>query len=135
MNCEGHDCGLLPHTKEQCQAGGEFAGYMQFSQPDRWIASQLQKVEAEVAKGFRSEEHTSELQSPCNLVCRLLLEKKKSTTNSVDGTQVAIISASIASRSVLLCDSCHRQRPTAIRRSHICHQVSVSSRMPSSNCR
>src|SRR2546426_6990510 len=29
------------------------------------------------ADGFRSEEHTSELQSPCNLVCRLLLEKKK----------------------------------------------------------
>src|SRR5256885_8745224 len=27
---------------------------------------------------IRSEEHTSELQSPCNLVCRLLLEKKKS---------------------------------------------------------
>src|SRR5256885_9713893 len=27
--------------------------------------------------GSRSEEHTSELQSPCNLVCRLLLEKKK----------------------------------------------------------
>src|SRR5256885_10113100 len=27
----------------------------------------------------RSEEHTSELQSPCNLVCRLLLEKKKTT--------------------------------------------------------
>src|SRR5256885_9916606 len=26
---------------------------------------------------YRSEEHTSELQSPCNLVCRLLLEKKK----------------------------------------------------------
>src|SRR2546426_3868219 len=30
--------------------------------------------------GFRSEEHTSELQSPCNLVCRLLLEKKKNAT-------------------------------------------------------
>src|SRR5256885_10561944 len=29
----------------------------------------------------RSEEHTSELQSPCNLVCRLLLEKKKSTSS------------------------------------------------------
>src|SRR2546426_1953709 len=28
----------------------------------------------------RSEEHTSELQSPCNLVCRLLLEKKKRST-------------------------------------------------------
>src|SRR5256885_11141443 len=32
---------------------------------------------AHVAVGHRSEEHTSELQSPCNLVCRLLLEKKK----------------------------------------------------------
>src|SRR2546426_7894188 len=30
----------------------------------------------------RSEEHTSELQSPCNLVCRLLLEKKKITKQS-----------------------------------------------------
>src|SRR2546426_5983715 len=30
----------------------------------------------------RSEEHTSELQSPCNLVCRLLLEKKKKTQNN-----------------------------------------------------
>src|SRR5256885_2662129 len=29
---------------------------------------------------LRSEEHTSELQSPCNLVCRLLLEKKKIST-------------------------------------------------------
>src|SRR5256885_77788 len=31
---------------------------------------------------YRSEEHTSELQSPCNLVCRLLLEKKKKRLNS-----------------------------------------------------
>src|SRR5256885_3095089 len=31
----------------------------------------------ELLAGWRSEEHTSELQSPCNLVCRLLLEKKK----------------------------------------------------------
>src|SRR5256885_12845421 len=30
----------------------------------------------------RSEEHTSELQSPCNLVCRLLLEKKKISTSA-----------------------------------------------------
>src|ERR1022692_1915994 len=29
------------------------------------------------SRNWRSEEHTSELQSPCNLVCRLLLEKKK----------------------------------------------------------
>src|SRR2546426_12717713 len=40
---------------------------------------------------MRSEEHTSELQSPCNLVCRLLLEKKKkkSTTNSISQTRYA----------------------------------------------
>src|SRR5256885_11448949 len=31
----------------------------------------------ERGRSHRSEEHTSELQSPCNLVCRLLLEKKK----------------------------------------------------------
>src|SRR2546426_5082362 len=31
---------------------------------------------------YRSEEHTSELQSPCNLVCRLLLEKKKKKENN-----------------------------------------------------
>src|SRR5256885_2985815 len=34
------------------------------------------------ANGSRSEEHTSELQSPCNLVCRLLLEKKKILSHS-----------------------------------------------------
>src|SRR5256885_12680655 len=34
---------------------------------------------------LRSEEHTSELQSPCNLVCRLLLEKKK-TPNRMSST-------------------------------------------------
>ncbi len=52
MNCEGQDCGLADHTKEQCQPGGEFHKYMVFSQADRWIASTLQRVEADVAKGF-----------------------------------------------------------------------------------
>src|SRR2546426_4849331 len=33
---------------------------------------------------FRSEEHTSELQSPCNLVCRLLLEKKNKDHNATE---------------------------------------------------
>jgi valyl-tRNA synthetase len=52
MNCEGNDCGLKDHTKEECAPGGPFHGYMQFSQADRWISSILQKTEAEVAKGF-----------------------------------------------------------------------------------
>src|SRR5256885_7635528 len=36
-----------------------------------------QAPERRAVRKDRSEEHTSELQSPCNLVCRLLLEKKK----------------------------------------------------------
>src|SRR5256885_4009480 len=42
----------------------------------------------------RSEEHTSELQSPCNLVCRLLLEKKKTTSNSSAHTILLMVSMS-----------------------------------------
>src|SRR5256885_12356329 len=34
-------------------------------------------IDPSISSSVRSEEHTSELQSPCNLVCRLLLEKKK----------------------------------------------------------
>jgi valyl-tRNA synthetase len=52
MNCEGQDCGLLEHTKEQCAVGGAAHGYLDFSAADRWIVSLLQKTEAEVAQGF-----------------------------------------------------------------------------------
>src|SRR2546426_3754638 len=51
----------------------------------------------------RSEEHTSELQSPCNLVCRLLLEKKKNTK----GCQAADHNYRPAQS---LTDPCHRPR-------------------------
>src|SRR2546426_8210776 len=47
--------------------------------------------------GYRSEEHTSELQSPCNLVCRLLLEKKKKNiTNDDQQSNHKILELSIA---------------------------------------
>src|SRR2546426_3816456 len=39
----------------------------------------------------RSEEHTSELQSPCNLVCRLLLEKKKDRIQDPQQQRFALI--------------------------------------------
>jgi valyl-tRNA synthetase len=52
MNCEGQDCGLKEHTKAECAVGGPAHGYMNFSQPDRWISSKIQRVEADVAKGF-----------------------------------------------------------------------------------
>src|SRR2546426_8955215 len=46
--------------------------------PFEFIQRQMsnQQVPPEFSLSGRSEEHTSELQSPCNLVCRLLLEKK-----------------------------------------------------------
>src|SRR2546426_12780742 len=44
---------------------------------DRTPAQLDDVVASRFAERRRSEEHTSELQSPCNLVCRLLLEKKK----------------------------------------------------------
>src|SRR3989454_5060710 len=46
-----------------------------FTQVEPWFG---------VSSSMRSEEHTSELQSPCNLVCRLLLEKKKTTLSHVE---------------------------------------------------
>jgi valyl-tRNA synthetase len=52
MNCEGQDCGLKEHTKAECAPGAPFHGYMKFSQADRWISGELQRVEAAVAQGF-----------------------------------------------------------------------------------
>jgi len=51
-NCEGFDCGLKEHSKEECAPGGPFHGYLSFSAADRWITSELQRVEAAVEKGF-----------------------------------------------------------------------------------
>src|SRR5256885_11151032 len=51
---------------------------------------------ASFASAARSEEHTSELQSPCNLVCRLLLEKKKKNqTSMLRSDQLCIVFESI----------------------------------------
>ena len=52
MNCDGQDCGLKEHTKAECQPGGPAHGYLKFSAADKWITSELQRVEAAVAEGF-----------------------------------------------------------------------------------
>ncbi|MDQ6680933.1 MAG: valine--tRNA ligase [Pseudomonadota bacterium] len=52
MNCEGEDCGLAEHTKADCAPGQPFHDYLSFSQADRWISGELQRVEAEVEKGY-----------------------------------------------------------------------------------
>src|SRR5256885_16251029 len=56
---QGNDGGLIALESFRCECVDDVDG------------------ELHLQKAFRSEEHTSELQSPCNLVCRLLLEKKK----------------------------------------------------------
>src|SRR5687768_18109759 len=56
----------------------------------------------EGARGMRSEEHTSELQSRLHLVCRLLLEKKKKKTIK---TQKACVTHTNQSLCPLTCDS------------------------------
>src|SRR5256885_9887950 len=58
-----HNRGPALHDQVQC------AGFLRHGRSDR--------VGDDWNSATRSEEHTSELQSPCNLVCRLLLEKKK----------------------------------------------------------
>jgi len=52
MNCDGQDCGLMEHTKADCEPGGKAHGYAKFSMADRWITGELQRVEAAVATGF-----------------------------------------------------------------------------------
>src|SRR5256885_3585406 len=70
---------------------GDFAPTADFTdkggvQPDDYIVGKFVGARDTVIDGretrvYRSEEHTSELQSPCNLVCRLLLGKKKITSS------------------------------------------------------
>src|ERR1039457_7666206 len=55
---------------------------------DRFLGNQPHGPTRIAWRGIRSEEHTSELQSPCNLVCRLLLEKKKKTTHQLQDSDV-----------------------------------------------
>src|SRR3989338_3791118 len=47
MNCDGKDCGLEEHGKDNCHSG-----YLDFSPADRWITSRLQRVEDDVAKHY-----------------------------------------------------------------------------------
>src|SRR5256885_7114427 len=62
-------------------AGEQNISWARCIRSDRRVAFQ-ELAAAQHGRRDRSEEHTSELQSPCNLVCRLLLEKKKKTRYS-----------------------------------------------------
>src|SRR5256885_9755194 len=59
------------------------------------------KVPLLAAEPGRSEEHTSELQSPCNLVCRLLLEKKNSLLNKRTVVEATVFEAAVVENIVV----------------------------------
>src|SRR5256885_4918718 len=73
---------LFPYTtlfRSAKNIGGAFASYKHFV-PTALRAATRSPAHRRLLR--RSEEHTSELQSPCNLVCRLLLEKKNTHYHS-----------------------------------------------------
>src|SRR5256885_12132678 len=82
---------LFPYTtlfRSLLPAGGQQEGRRLVGRRDHPRAAALareQQALCHQGTQCRSEEHTSELQSPCNLVCRLLLEKKK-TSDVTDGS-------------------------------------------------
>src|SRR5256885_12176078 len=63
----------------RCDSGRMRANGPTVLPPSRWLSKII--VCGSTVTPSRSEEHTSELQSPCNLVCRLLLEKKKTISD------------------------------------------------------
>src|SRR2546426_8967848 len=90
---------LFPYTTlfRSCERGSFLCGEW------RYVSSARRRLSATSASSLpraaresidRSEEHTSELQSPCNLVCRLLLEKKKKHSDPCDAAPLAAVVSS-----------------------------------------
>src|SRR5207237_10867613 len=78
-HCDLHSFPTRRSSDLRRVAGRRKQGAFSRSQPPARPGEQEVGIER---KRLRSEEHTSELQSHLNLVCRLLLEKKKTTTNN-----------------------------------------------------
>src|SRR5256885_7710399 len=79
------------------KTGPEANGLVSFNADGRWGLL----VSADYSDTTRSEEHTSELQSPCNLVCRLLLEKKKNTPRHM--SPCSLHTCALASSCLICC--------------------------------
>src|SRR5256885_12551003 len=90
---------LFPYTPPFRSSDGRVLRPRRPSPPARRVhaADDRHRLPRHALARGRSEEHTSELQSPCNLVCRLLLEKKKSTCDAWSSSELAVCHA----RSVL----------------------------------
>src|SRR5256885_6799690 len=87
---------LFPYTTLFRSACATDEGFLQACRALRGLAPCVGAAHNEgdpsTAQGDRSEEHTSELQSPCNLVCRLLLEKKKKYSKLTPRPNLQLIS-------------------------------------------
>src|SRR2546426_6032786 len=68
---------LFPYTTLFRSTGAANGANAEIFSPPYLFKGARPTINSEERRSPRSEEHTSELQSPCNLVCRLLLEKKK----------------------------------------------------------
>ena len=90
MNCEGADCGLKEHTKAECQPGGPAHGYLKFSPADKWISSELQRVEAAVADGFAGYR----LDNVANLIYQFVWDEYCDWYLEIAKAQISIGSAS-----------------------------------------
>src|SRR5256885_11979998 len=88
--------------------------------PEKHLVLDGQPVSGSLADfGLRSEEHTSELQSPCNLVCRLLLEKKTlpaRKSRSSSGTCLSDCASRATQQRICTCQRTARSHPAE--RSH-----------------
>src|SRR2546426_6155856 len=77
---------LFPYTtlfrSQRPPSGAVVLSALTRTKGPHWHASEAMERQTLRQTDSRSEEHTSELQSPCNLVCRLLLEKKKKRTRA-----------------------------------------------------
>src|SRR5256885_8756211 len=85
---------LFPYTTLFRSVDGEARNALAHAARER--VEQLQAFDLVVEQfdaDGRSEEHTSELQSPCNLVCRLLLEKKKYVISQLLLHHISVIKA------------------------------------------
>src|SRR2546430_9127949 len=77
---------LFPYTplfRSGCVRRGHARRILRVARPSSGCSPSLDAKLGPVTSVERSEEHTSELQSQSNLVCRLLLEKKKNVVNSM----------------------------------------------------
>src|SRR5256885_11842715 len=93
VGCKGHDMPLAERMVQRPRhiVGQAFCPHLVIDgvlAAQRGIAfeilAHLGDTVMDFVGGTRSEEHTSELQSPCNLVCRLLLEKKKNNQIAIN---------------------------------------------------